>query len=144
MAQINMRKMLLKKSSLPLKNYEMLPCHFLQHFFLFFLFYPRSDLFDHLFQQRFAFLFRFCVDVMRFAFTLGVGGGVASFVQMIIDLIDSSGAGFADLAFLCLKIGPNGPVFFFGGFRGLPSPKTPRLCRFVFQCGWPPAAAWRP
>ena len=35
---------------------------------------------------------------MDLALALGVGGGVAAFIEMVVDLVDASGAGFADFA----------------------------------------------
>lgn len=53
---------------------------------------------DHLLQQRLHFLAGLGVDGVQFAFTLGVGGGVAAFVEVVVDLVDAAGAGFADFA----------------------------------------------
>ena len=72
-------------------------------FFTFFIIFDSlTHLFNHLFQQRFAFLFRFCVDGVDLALALGVGGGVAALEQVVVDLIDPAGTRLAEFAF-CTK-----------------------------------------
>ena len=53
---------------------------------------------DHLFQQWFYLLPRFGVDGVDLTLALGVGGGIASLVEVVVDLVDAAGAGFADFA----------------------------------------------
>ena len=81
-------------------------------FFCFFRFNLRPHFFNHLFQQGFHFFAGGCVDGVDFAFALGVGGGVASLKQVVVDLIGPAGAGLAEFAF-CAKNQSKQHIFFF-------------------------------
>lgn len=63
------------------------------------LFTPPAYLRDHLLRQCLAFFPCFGIDLMHLAFALGVGGGVASLKQVVVDLINPAGTGFAELVF---------------------------------------------
>ena len=68
-------------------------------------FYPLPDLLNHPLQQGLHLLAGGGVDGVDFAFALGVGGGVAALVEVVVDLIDAAGAGFADLADVGSELG---------------------------------------
>lgn len=63
-----------------------------------FLLDPLPDLHDHLFQQHLALFLRLGIDRMHFSFALGVGGRIAAFEEVIVELIDPAGAGLAHFA----------------------------------------------
>ena len=57
---------------------------------------PHLD--DHLLQQLLALFLRLGIDRINLSFALGVGGQIAALVEMIVQLVDPAGAGFAHLA----------------------------------------------
>ena len=65
---------------------------------------PFPHLNNHLLQQHRAFFLRLCVDRMHFSLALGVGGRVATFIEVVVQLVDSTGAGLADFAFVLAYI----------------------------------------
>lgn len=57
---------------------------------------PHLD--DHLLQQLLALFLRLGIDRINLSFALGVGGQIAALVEVIVQLVDPAGAGFAHLA----------------------------------------------
>lgn len=70
---------------------------------------------DHLLQQGLHLHAGFGVDRVDLALSVGVGGSVAPFEQVIVDLIDAAGAGLADFAVAGLEFRPLRRVFLLGG-----------------------------
>lgn len=60
---------------------------------------------DHLRQLFFAFLTGWGVNIMGYTFTVGISGRVFPLPKVIIDLVDTAGAGFTVLGFVRLKAG---------------------------------------
>ncbi len=53
---------------------------------------------DHPLQHRLHFLTGLGVDGMNLSFSLSVSRRVSAFVEVVVDLVDAAGAGFADFA----------------------------------------------
>ena len=66
-------------------------------------------------QQGFHLLAGFGVDRVDLALAVGVGWGVASFKQMVVDLVDAAGAGLAKFSVVGLEFRSLRRVFLLGG-----------------------------
>ena len=68
-------------------------------FFVFLNPYPNLNLNNHLLQQGFHLFAGLCIDGVDFALAPGVGGGAVAFIQVVVDLVDPTGAKLAEFAF---------------------------------------------
>ena len=108
----------------------------------------RFNLLDHLGEFDFALLFCFVIDIEFFSLTTWQSWEEATFPQVVVYLIQASGAGFAYPPRDGLRMGlcgrtrgVYGRVCAFRGWFALPRASV-RLCRrFCVQCSPPPASA---